>query len=250
MTIIRVHEKNQPYTMILNESIRDDRLTWKARGILVYLLSMPNDWTIYITELEKHAKEGETALRNGMKELESLGYIRKEQLRDEAGKIAGYEYVVYETPQLNNQSETISRKPTCGKATSGKPTCGKSTTTNNELTNNKNTNNDLTNNNNSPMANEHQDMVLAISEVTGMDLKIKSNAGRIYKASKELRDAGYSPNEVREFSKTWINDWRYKADGKPPKLTVLMSEISKTKPVTKVEKGSYEYWKLHQKGQI
>lgn len=125
MSVIRVEKQNQPYTMILNDSIRDSSLSWKARGILCYLLSLPDDWQLYMEELESHATDGETALRSGIEELERGGYISKRQLRDTGtGQISGYEYVVTEAP--------VGRKPT-----SVKPKCGKSRTTNNELTKNE-----------------------------------------------------------------------------------------------------------------
>jgi len=220
MSIIRVIKKHQPYTMILNDSIRDETLSWKAKGILCYLLSLPDDWRIYITELVSHAPDGETALRSGLSELEQQGYLTKVQVRDEAGKIAGYEYNVTEIPAISQK--TIFGKTISGKPKSGKPKSGKPSTTNNDNTNNESTNNDLTNKDNT-----HLEMVKAISEVTGLDLKIKTNAGRVYKASKELREAGYTPEDVMSFGGNWLKDWRYKADKKPPTLNTLIAEISR-----------------------
>lgn len=73
----------------------------------------------------------------------------------------------------------------------------------------------------------HQAMVQALMDATELDMKIKLNAGRIYKASKELRDAGYTPDDVREFKRNWKQDWRYHKDKKPPAITVIQAEITK-----------------------
>ena len=42
--IIRAARPHQNYTVVHNELIEDSQLTWKARGILVYLLSKPDHW--------------------------------------------------------------------------------------------------------------------------------------------------------------------------------------------------------------
>jgi hypothetical protein len=73
----------------------------------------------------------------------------------------------------------------------------------------------------------HKEMVQALMDATELDMKIKSNAGRIYKASKELREAGYTPEDVIAFKENWKQDWRYKKDGQPPSIAVVHSEIKK-----------------------
>ena len=73
--------------------------------------------------------------------------------------------------------------------------------------------------------NSHKEVVDALMEVTGLDMKIKTNAGRIYKASKELRDAGYGVDDIMEFGRQWKRDWRFKQDGKPPIPETILKEI-------------------------
>lgn len=74
---------------------------------------------------------------------------------------------------------------------------------------------------------DHKEMMRALREVTGLDMKIRINAGRIAKASKELRDAGYTPGQVRDFGKAWYKDWRWLRDKKPPAITVICAEIGR-----------------------
>ncbi len=57
MGIIRV-EKNRNYSVINNTGLRDERLSWKAKGILAYILTLPDDWVFYREELATHAKMG------------------------------------------------------------------------------------------------------------------------------------------------------------------------------------------------
>lgn len=95
--IIRV-EKNQDYTVINNTSLYDERLSWKAKAIHVYMLSKPDDWVFYNEELVKWAKDGPDSFASGLKELTKLGYVKKERRRGTNGKFE-WVTVVYEVPQ-------------------------------------------------------------------------------------------------------------------------------------------------------
>ena len=52
MAIIRViKDKSNPYVMLNKTCLRDEKLSWKAKGLHSYLLSLPDDWQIYIEDL-------------------------------------------------------------------------------------------------------------------------------------------------------------------------------------------------------
>ncbi len=97
MSIIRV-EKNANYVVMNRTALNDDELTWKAKGIIAYMLSMPDDWTFYIEELIKHSKDGEASFRSGFQELKDRGYVKRYPIRDENNKITKWETVVSELP--------------------------------------------------------------------------------------------------------------------------------------------------------
>ncbi|WP_283746191.1 DnaD domain protein [Bacillus cereus] len=99
MGIIRV-KKDSNYSVINNTGLKDERLSWKAKGILAYALTLPDDWTFHISELARHAKDGEDSLRTGFKELKELGYVKRYPVRDgNTKKIARWDTEIYETPQ-------------------------------------------------------------------------------------------------------------------------------------------------------
>ncbi len=132
-TMFRVQkDKNNPYVMLNKELLNDTRLSWKAKGILAYLLSLPDDWKIYEKELAKHSKDGKESLRTGIQELIKAGYIVRTLARDKDGKLRGYEYKVLEKP-------TAIRKTDVGKTDVGKSDIGKSAPTNNDSTDNDST---------------------------------------------------------------------------------------------------------------
>lgn len=130
MAVFRVYKESGNFVTVHKKFIHDDNLSWKAKGILLYLLSRPDDWRIYETELNKHSSDGRDSLRTGIKELEQAGYIHRTRRRNEKGQLREYEYQVFEQP---NQ---------IGKTYVGKTNIGKSNTTNNNSTNNNNTNNE------------------------------------------------------------------------------------------------------------
>jgi len=68
-----------------------------------------------------------------------------------------------------------------------------------------------------------------LAKVTKMDFNISMNAGRLNRASKQLRDAGYSIKDIERYGVLWKEDWRYKQDKKPPLLSVLLTEIGQMK---------------------
>ena len=55
-------EKTKNYTVIHNQFLKRKDLSWKAKGILAYVLSLPDDWNINLNELMKHATDGEASL--------------------------------------------------------------------------------------------------------------------------------------------------------------------------------------------
>lgn len=145
MATFRVYKESGNFVMVHKDFIHDSNLSWKAKGILLYLLSRPDDWQIYETELEKHSSDGLSGIKSGIKELEEIGYIQRNRKRDENGRLNGYEYLVYEQPnhiRFSNVGKTVNGKTNNGKTVNGESHTTNNNRTNNDLTNNNNTNND------------------------------------------------------------------------------------------------------------
>ena len=68
----------EQYTQIPNEWVRDKSLSLKARGLLAELMSHRAGWETSIAGLASD-KEGESAVRSGVKELEEAGFLRREK---------------------------------------------------------------------------------------------------------------------------------------------------------------------------
>ena len=96
-------EKNKNYTMINNVFLRRKDLSWKAKGILTYILSLPNDWNINLNEVMRHSTDGEASFRSGWKELTKAGYVDRQPVRDKQ-RIKYWETVVYESVDIKDNS--------------------------------------------------------------------------------------------------------------------------------------------------
>jgi len=105
MAILRKTNK-QKYTTILHSVTLDSNLSLKDLGLLVKLLSLPDNWEFSEKGLEKILKkDGQTAIRTAIKNLEKYGYLKRVRTRDERGKVAGVEWYIYEEPQPINEGE-------------------------------------------------------------------------------------------------------------------------------------------------
>lgn len=77
--------KKRNFTATDNQLVRDNRLSWKARGIFNYLWSQSEEWNFYVEEVAKHSKDGIKALKSGLSELEKHGYLKRTMVHDESG---------------------------------------------------------------------------------------------------------------------------------------------------------------------
>lgn len=99
MAVFRI-EKTRDYTVMSNHHLKDRTLTLKSKGLLSMMLSLPDEWNYTTRGLAAICREGVDSIGAALKELETHGYIRRTQLRDEKGKITDTEYVIYEMNQL------------------------------------------------------------------------------------------------------------------------------------------------------
>ncbi len=92
--------KTASFTQIANDILLDQRLSFKARGILALLLSRPKDWKIYIDEIiERSDSDGKHSVRTGFKELKEFGYLELVKVwNNETGKFEGTVYQLCAEP--------------------------------------------------------------------------------------------------------------------------------------------------------
>lgn len=107
MAILRKKNRDK-YTVIDNTVFFDYSLSFKAKGLLCQMLSLPDGWEFSIEGLTQFSTDGITLVRNTLMELEEHNYLKRIQIRSADGKMAGVEYEVSEIPM---SVEPISENP-------------------------------------------------------------------------------------------------------------------------------------------
>lgn len=97
MSVFKI-EKNKNYTVMSNYHLRDRNLSYKAKGLLSFMLSLPEDRDYSINGLVAVSKEGVKAIKNILQELQRCGYLIINKKQNEIGQFE-YEYLIYEYPE-------------------------------------------------------------------------------------------------------------------------------------------------------
>ena len=92
-------KKERDYTVLDNAFLKDAGLSWKAKGLFAYILSLPEDWKIHLSELETHATDGRDSLRTAVKELKERGYLVSEQTKNADGTFGATIFKIIERPE-------------------------------------------------------------------------------------------------------------------------------------------------------
>ncbi|MFJ8314232.1 MULTISPECIES: hypothetical protein [unclassified Streptomyces] len=86
------------FTVMPTAALADSRLSFRARGILAFLISKPDSWRVRAESIAAAGKEGREAVRTALKELREAGYYRVVTGRLEDGTLASITEV-YDTAQ-------------------------------------------------------------------------------------------------------------------------------------------------------
>ncbi len=101
------HDRQHPYVMIAREMAQDKTISPKAKGVLLYLLSLPSDWKIYHSQLQDGLGVGEDYINSAMDELLAQGYADRSREKVK-GKFQAYKYKIRELkkclPNRENQA--------------------------------------------------------------------------------------------------------------------------------------------------
>lgn len=107
--IIRGPRRDYGFTVVSNDCVRDRRLSFRARGLLMFLLSQPPDFAVRSEELAAESDgEGRDAVRTALREIESAGYLRRERRQNTRGQWESHS-IVYEEPTTEKPSSAQAR---------------------------------------------------------------------------------------------------------------------------------------------
>ena len=91
MSTFRVN-KNVNYTVMSNHHLQDKRLSLKAKGLLSYMLSLPDDWDYSLKGLTTGCRDGIDSVRSAVHEQEDGGYLCRSKVRGARGRIIDYNW--------------------------------------------------------------------------------------------------------------------------------------------------------------
>jgi hypothetical protein len=120
MSIVRSPRPESHFGVYSNDIVRDKRLSYKARGILLELLSRPDNWRVSAEMLAAEGPDGRDSIMAGLKELRDLGYIVTNRIQNEKGQWTT-ESVVFDNPQQPKTGFPSSVKPSSGEPSSANP---------------------------------------------------------------------------------------------------------------------------------
>lgn len=90
---------SEGYTVVSSETLKNPNLSLKAKGVLCLILSLKDVPELTEKDLVLFAKDGITGIRSSLKELEDCGYLKRERIRDENGKLQGAKWIVIDNPE-------------------------------------------------------------------------------------------------------------------------------------------------------
>ena len=102
--------------------LNNPELSFKAKAILCYLLSKPDKWSVYLSQLAKASTDGYESVVSGMNELIANRYVFRKPCS--GANPGGWEYFVYDEPQSDEEFPLVD-SPTREITDSGKPTTNK-----------------------------------------------------------------------------------------------------------------------------
>jgi len=102
----KLHFESQ-FTQIHNAWIRDPNISYKAKGLLTYLLSHEVGYTITIGQIIRESGDGKQAVRSALEELIKAGYLETQRTTDERGYNAGLAYFIKDPANPKSDNPTL-----------------------------------------------------------------------------------------------------------------------------------------------
>ncbi|MGW7671476.1 hypothetical protein ACWGJX_30785 [Streptomyces sp. NPDC054775] len=90
------------FTQIANGLFRDTQLSFKAKGLFGLLSTHRDGWRMTVCDIARRGRDGDSAVKSGLKELERQGFLVRERERGPDGTLGGAAYFITDLPALQN----------------------------------------------------------------------------------------------------------------------------------------------------
>lgn len=102
--------RRERFTVVSNAALEDSRLSFQAKGLLVYLLSKPDGWSVSREHLATVGTNGISSVRAILTELEQCGYLTRVRKAGEHGHFA-WESIIHENPAPSAENPPMVNPP-------------------------------------------------------------------------------------------------------------------------------------------
>jgi len=107
---IRKAKAEVNFTVILNKTITDERLSMESLGVLISILSLPDDWVIRKNDLQERLRVGRRIIDKCFLELKDAGYLFEVEVVSEGTRFAGKGYIIYGESQEATDVQNVQRE--------------------------------------------------------------------------------------------------------------------------------------------
>lgn len=162
------------FTVTPNEIMRHG-LSLKAIGLYLYIINKPDGWEFSINGTATQVSDGIKSVRSAVVELEKIGFLVRQQVRNGTGKFSDSVWCIYDTP--------------CQKRSAEKASTEKGIQVNNNKVNTK-----------------REREKLSLSEIQGLAKKYHVNEKAIWKSY--YKYVGWADSDSKKLSKKYfISNW-------------------------------------------
>jgi hypothetical protein len=105
----RIKKREDKFTQVSNSFLRDNRISFKAKGLFCYMFSMSENWNFTLQSIATQQKDGLDSVKSAMDELKEYGYISYEKHSNGTGT-----YFLNDEPNMENPNV---ENPNLGKST-------------------------------------------------------------------------------------------------------------------------------------
>lgn len=103
------------FTMISNDFARHPNLTPRAARVYIFLMSHTAGWQTSVARIGKQIGMSRDAAGAAIRDLEALGYVKREEMVNDSGQFAGMSYRIFAIPLSEEE------RASDGKTVDGKP---------------------------------------------------------------------------------------------------------------------------------
>lgn len=242
------------FTIAPNQICRDKRLSFKAKGLFITIISLAEEWDFSIAGLASLSDNSTSAVKSGIKELEQYGYLEWINHKSATGQFAVTVNVYLPDDVIPHKKTTVGENP-LRENIDNKEITNKELTLNKELINKRESNDSVSDS--KQQRSDIWDVLIEELQYTSADIT-KNVRGQLNNAIKQLFDIGATPSEIKHRAKLYrekfpnsaftamalVNRW---ADLKATKISTIPS---KTTSGIDYDKSSADVWEFNENGEV